>query len=101
MGAESLFDVLDDKRCMDCRSPITFLGVPSEVTCRSCGLRMYLTTDGIGRYPREGWAPGGIQGQRRPAVRDRAEHWHPARGPQDLAEHGPVGRQPGRTNGRP
>jgi hypothetical protein len=86
MEADSLFDVVDGKRCLDCGAPVTFLGVPGEVTCATCGLRMYLTNDGIGRYPRAGWAPGGIQGQRPGAARDDTRHWHPARGPQDLTE---------------
>jgi hypothetical protein len=30
------------------------MGIPSEATCPSCGLRMYLTEHGIGWYPREG-----------------------------------------------
>jgi hypothetical protein len=80
MGSDSLFDVTGSY-CLDCQAPVTFLGVPSEVTCATCGLRMYLTLDGVGRYPRQGWAPGGIQGER-PAGLDRAKHWHPARGPQ-------------------
>jgi hypothetical protein len=82
MGAESLFDVVDDRRRLDCQTPITFLEVPSDVICARCSLRMYPVEDGIGGYRREGWAPGGIQGQRPPAP-DRAKHWHPARGPQD------------------
>jgi hypothetical protein len=40
---------VDGKRCIDCQTPVTLLGVPSEVTSASCGLRIYLTKDGIGR----------------------------------------------------
>jgi hypothetical protein len=90
LGSDHLFE-MDDRRCIDCQTPITFLGVPSEATCQSCGLKMYLVDDGIGRYPRGGWTPGGIQG-RRPG-QELGGTWHPAQGPQDLAEE--AGRQLG------
>jgi hypothetical protein len=71
------------------------MGIPSDATCSSCGLRMYLTESGIGRYPRAGWTPGGIQGQK-PAP-SRGRPWHPASGPQELPQG--ARRQPGRLQG--
>lgn len=61
--SEHLFD---EKPCIDCQTMVTFAG-PGDATCPRCGLRMYLTEAGqVGRYPSEGWEPGGIQGRRRP-----------------------------------
>jgi hypothetical protein len=92
MGAESLFEVTGSY-CLDCQTPVSFMGIPSDATCPRCRLRMYLTEHGIGRYLRSGWSPGGIQG-RRPAPSPRRP-WHPARGPQELPQEGPPGQHQG------
>jgi hypothetical protein len=78
MGAESLFEVTGSY-CVDCQTPVTFLGVPSDALCPSCGLHMYLTENGISRHPRT------------------VRAWHPVMGPQD---QGRTGRQPKRSRGR-
>jgi hypothetical protein len=55
-----------DKPCLDCRANVTF-PVPGDVTCEACGAKLFATASGlIGRYPREDWEPGRIQGYRRP-----------------------------------
>jgi hypothetical protein len=49
---------------LDCQATAIFTG-PGDATCPSCGLRMYFTASGrVGRYPSEGWTPGGIEGLR-------------------------------------
>jgi hypothetical protein len=80
MGDDSLVEV-DDRRCLDCHAIVTFPGLPSHAICPTCGLRMYLAGEGIGRYPGPDSTMGGIQGHK-PAP-DLARRWHPARGPRD------------------
>jgi hypothetical protein len=36
---------------LDCRTVVTFLGIPIDATYPSCGLRIYVTEGEIGRYP--------------------------------------------------
>jgi hypothetical protein len=104
VGAESLFEVTGSY-CLDCQTPFTFMGIPSDATCNTCGLRMYLTEHGIGRYPRADWTPGGIQGQKPAPV--PGPRWHPARRAQELTQDG-VGQhqraeqqEVGRIQGQP
>jgi hypothetical protein len=58
-----------EKPCLDCDAIVTF-PEPGDATCPNCGLPMFLTEAGqVGRYPRPGWEPGGIQGWKRPTGR--------------------------------
>jgi hypothetical protein len=51
-----------EKPCLDCQSPLN-LPEPSDASCPHCDLPVFLTEAGhVGRYPRPGWEPGGIQG---------------------------------------
>jgi hypothetical protein len=52
-----------DKPCLDCGEIVIFDG-PGDAACDSCGLRMFLSEKGgVGRYPREDWDPGRMQGR--------------------------------------
>jgi hypothetical protein len=53
-----------DRPCIDCGRVVAFPRPGLDTTCPNCGL--YLSTGGqVGRYPSDGWSPGGIQGRRR------------------------------------
>lgn len=55
-----------DGSCLDCQTVVIFPR-PGDATCPGCGLRMFMNEAGqVGRYPSEGWEPGGIQGRRQP-----------------------------------